>query len=290
MSQPDIITISSYNAGYGQSTSNFESLLANTVVYPKQMILTKFVMPNWIYPFGTNTNTFCIGLTSGINNYATVVTIPKKYWATGTAFASDLQGLINVAFCTTNYYGTSLLPNGSTPVVVSFSISSAKITLSLTAGYDTLFIVPFDAPPLTINNGTSAIFPVYSTAVYKLGFTFSTGTGYGFNGRTSSITADSQLNLKGTSVIFLSASLLGNAINDKRASDGTIVGDDSIFCTIPVNSNFGEMILYNDTYGEFIGTTCNSIRAIKITLYDEDYNILDISNNCYATMEFRATY
>jgi hypothetical protein len=43
MSQPDILTISSYNSLESQTAASFEAMLPNTIINPKRMILNKFI-------------------------------------------------------------------------------------------------------------------------------------------------------------------------------------------------------------------------------------------------------
>ncbi len=305
MSQPDIITISSYNTPENQTASDFEAVLANTIVYPKRMILTKFVMPNWIYPFNSKINRILVSVRDSAVAPLTprvtqaYVTIPSgKVWTTGGAFASDLTTLINTALFTAPVNGTSVT-RCATPISVTFDASTGKCTIAGNSAVATNPVLP--APNATLSyqffvtgwnfagvlSGATSAQP--STALYKIGFTEQSGTGYN-NNYVSSLVGDSLLNLLGTSVIYVSCSLIGNAQNDKRASDGSVVGDESIFATIPCNANFGEVILYQDVFGEFINTSVNSLRSIRITLLNEEYNILELPRGCYATLEFRCTY
>ncbi len=274
MSQPDLITISSYNAPESQNAANFEAILANTVVYPKKMVLTKFVMPNFIYDISPNYNqlNFTVRNTATSTNYNNIVYLSTTtHWTSGSNFASYLTTAIN----------TRMVSAGSpnpTPITVTFDVTSGKLTITGNGGYT-----------FTMNSWQNPDAITASSATYKLGFTNVSGAGY--NGTfTASLTADSNLNLLGTSVIYISCSLLGNAQNDKKAVDGTIVGDESIFATIPVNANFGELIIYQDLFGEFIGTNVNSLRTIKITLLNEEYNQVTLPRGCYATLEFRLQY
>lgn len=274
MSQPDIITISSYNATEIQSASNFEAILANTVINPKRMILTKFIMPNWIYDISPNYNKifFQVKNTATSLVYSANVSISTTtHWTTGASFATYLQTTINAAIALAGS------PN-PTPVTVSFDVTNGKLTIATVAGYQFSMNAWDNPDPISA-----------ASATYKLGFTNTSGAGYNGN-FTSSLTGDSLLNLLGSSIIYVSCSLIGNAQNDKKAVDGTVVGDESIFATIPVNANFGELIIYQDLFGEFISTNVNSIRSIRITLLNEEYNQITLPRGCYATLEFRCTY
>jgi len=274
MSQPDIITISSYNAPENQRASDFESTLGNTVIYPKKMCLTKFTMPNWIYDISPQYNK--IGIT--VKNTATTTTYTAiasintgTHWTSGALFATYLSTLISTALTTAG------CPQ-ATVITVTFDVTTSKLTITSFTGY-TFTLQSWDSP----NPIASA------SALYKLGFTNTSGPNYnGVFGAT--LVGDSNLNLLGTSVVYVSCSLLGNAQNDKRAPDGTIIGDESIFCNIPVNANFGELIIYQDSYGHFVDTNVNSIRSIRVALLNEEYNIITLPRGCYATIEFRLQY
>jgi len=274
MSQPDIITISSYNAPEFQSASNFEAILANTIVYPKKIVLTKFVMPNWIYDISPNYNkiNFTVKNTATNINYNNVVTLSTTtHWPTGTAFATYLTTTINTAMVAVGS------PN-ATPVTVTFDVTTGKLTIVGNGGYTFTMNSWQNPDPITAQSAT-----------YKLGFTNISGAGYNGN-FTASLTGDSNLNLLGTSIIYVSCSLLGNAQNDKKGVDGTVLGDETILCAIPVNANFGEMIIYQDLFGQFISSSVNSLRTIKINLLNEEYNQIVLPRRCYATFEFRLSY
>ena len=123
-----------------------------------------------------------------------------------------------------------------------------------------------------------------------MGFTRSSGSGYNGNNIGGSLVGDSPLFLFPSSIIYVSISLLGNSLNDKRNPDGTVVGDDTIYGAIPVNAGFGQIINYADSFGSFVSTTVNSIRSIRVSLLNEEYNQLILPQNCYATLEFRLEY
>jgi len=274
MSQPDIITISSYNSPETQRASDFEATLGSTVIYPKKMCITKFTMPNWIYDISPNYNK--IGITvkntgTGTTYTATSSIDTGTHWTSGASFASYLSALLSTDLVTAGCPAASV-------ITVTFNVANSKLTITSLAGY-TFTLQPWNFPdPITS-----------ASALYKLGFTNTFGNFYsGVFG--SSLTGDSNLNLLGTSVIYVSCSLLGNAQNDKRALDGTTTGDESIFCNVPVNANFGELIIYMDSFGHFVDTNVNSIRSIRITLLNEEYNIINLPRGCYATIEFRLQY
>lgn len=274
MSQPDILTISSYNSLESESASYFESILPSTVVYPKRMILNKFVMPNLMYDISPNYSFIKMTITYSVTPI-TVTINPQlstsTHWTSSTSFATYLQTLINT---TATIAG---IPVSS--VVITYNIETGKLTITGNANI-TFSLSSWDNPdPITARS-----------AWYKMGFTRSSGTGYNGNSISGSLVGDSPLFLFPTSVIYVSISLLGNSLNDKRSPDGSVVGDDTIYGAIPVNAGFGQIINYADSFGSFVSTTVNSIRSIRVTLLNEEYNQLVLPQNCYATMEFRMEY
>jgi hypothetical protein len=300
MSQPDLVVVSSYNASNTQSSSNFTSQLANTVIYPKRLILTKFIMPNWIYPFNANNNWLGIAVNKyNINPYTTsVIWMPvidtSSTWATGSDFATYLSTRISTLLNTSASYVVPGLGVGNcsatNSVIVTFDATTGLLTFSgnQNASDGNAYRIQLLTLNSNINNDVSAF--------YKIGFTDvkqQSSPGNVFDKTTftlTSIVADSQLNLTSTGVIYVASNVLGNATNDKRAKDGTITGDETIIATIPVNANFNGTIVYQDTYGKYIDTNINTLRELSIILYDEEYNILNLSNGCYATLEFRLQY
>jgi hypothetical protein len=267
MSQPDILTVSSYNSLEAQSASNFEAQLPSTIVNPKRMILNKFIMPNLMYDISPNYNR--IGMVSGA--FTINVTLSTStHWASATAFATYLTTTINTAFNTAGLAGTV--------ITATYDVSSAKLTLTPSAGV-TYNLTAWNNPdPLTA-----------ASAWYKLGFTGTTGAGYS-TAISTPLVGDSPLILLATSVIYVSISLLGNSLNDKRDTEGQTTGDETIYGAIPVNGNFGQMIIYGDQFGSFVSCNVNSIRSIRVNLLNEEYNQLVLPQNCYATIEFRLEY
>jgi len=274
MSQPDILTVSSYNSLESQTASYFEAILPSTIVNPKRMILNKFIMPNLIYDISPNYNKIGLQAVTGAGTFNINASLSTStHWASGADFATYLTTAINTAFNAQGLAGT--------PFTVSYSVSTAKLTITPAVGILNFGIVPWDVPD-----------PVTSaSAWYKLGFTQSTGTlGYVGNNITTAFTGDSPLILLSTTIIYVSISLLGNSLNDKRLTNGTVVGDDTIYGAIPVSADFGQMIIYADSFGSYVSCNVNSIRSIRVQLLNEEYNQIQIPRNCYATMEFRMEY
>jgi hypothetical protein len=274
MSQPDILTISSYNSLESQTASYFEAILPETIVNPKRMILNKFVMPNLIYDIAPNYNKVGMQAITGSGTFN--INTPLNtgtHWASGSDFASYLTSAINTAFNSAGLAGS--------PFTISYSVSTAKLTITPNVGVVSFGLVPWDVPdPMTS-----------ASAWYKLGFTRSTGTlGYIGNQITTAFTGDSPLILLSTTVIYVSISLLGNSLNDKKGLDGTVTGDETIYGAIPVSADFGQMIIYADSFGSYVSCNVNSIRSIRVQLLNEEYNQIQIPRNCYATMEFRLEY
>lgn len=267
MSQPDILTVSSYNSLEAQSASSFEAQLPATIINPKRMILNKFVMPNLMYDISPNYNK--IGMVSGIYTINTPLST-GTHWASGAAFATYLTTTINAAFNAAGLAGTVL--------TASYDVSSAKLTLTPSAGVSYRLTAWNNPDPLTA-----------ASAWYKLGFTGTTGAGYA-SAISTALVGDSPLILLSTSVIYVSISLLGNSLNDKRDTLGQTTGDETIYGAIPVNADFGQMIIYGDQFGSFVSCNVNSIRTIRINLLNEEYNQLTLPQNCYATIEFRLEY
>ena len=276
MSQPDILTISSYNSLENQTASNFEAVLPSTVVYPKRMILNKFIMPNLMYDISPSYNIIRMTVTQVATPTTVNLVIPlstSTHWTSANAFAVYLTTTINAAATAAGITVAAL--------TATFDILTGKLTLTANAGIN-FSLTSWDNPdPITA-----------ASALYKLGFTASSGTGYNGVAITTggAMTGDSPLILLPTTIIYVAISLLGNALNDKRAPNGTVLGDDTIYGAIPVNANFGQIINYADSFGNFVSTTVNSIRSIKVTLLNEEYNTLVLPQNCYATLEFRMEY
>lgn len=280
MSQPDILTISSYNSIETQTASSFDALLPNTIITPKRMILNKFIMPNLMYDISPNYNLIRINFSSdgviGPLEKPVVVGLDTSYhFASGSAFASYLLALINATF---NATYVSSIPNPLTNI--TYDTGTGRLTIDPTAIYR-IRLISWNIPdPVTA-----------ASAWYKLGYTGTSGPGYSsYLGLGQPFTGDSPLVLLQTSVIYVSLSLLGNSLNDKRLPDGTVTGDESIYGVIPVNADFGQMIIYGDQFGSFVSTNVNTIRSIKVNLLNEEYNILKLPQNCYCTIEFRLEY
>lgn len=279
MSQPDILTISSYNSIETQTASNFEAMLPNAIVNPKRMILNKFVMPNLMYDISPNYNQIVIIFLQGVNERYVVANIDANYhWSSGTDFASYLLATIN------NGANALGVPTFTNPVsALTYNVNTGKLSITVQAIYG-MRIQAWNIPdPVTAKS-----------AWYKLGFTKTTGAGYstfvGGTGTPATITGDSPLILLSTAVIYVSISLLGNSLNDRRDPNGTVVGDDTIYGCIPVSADFGQVIIYGDQFGSFVSTNVNTVRSIRVRLLNEEYNELVLPQNCYATMEFRLEY
>lgn len=277
MSQPDIVTISSYNSIETQTASSFEALLPNTIISPKRMILNKFIMPNLMYDISPNYSKLSMIFSpNGAILYPVTVNLSTQtHWSSGSDFASYLLALINTAFVAL-YPGIGINPL----TALTYSTSTGKLTFDMFAAY-IMKIVPWNSPdPITA-----------ASAWYKLGFTGTSGVGYSsFTAPNATFTGDSPLILLQTTVLYVSLSLLGNSLNDKRLPDGTVTGDESIYGVIPVNADFGQMIIYGDQFGSFVSTNVSSIRSIRVNLLNEEYNILQLPQNCFATLEFRLEY
>jgi hypothetical protein len=277
MSQPDILTISSYNSIETQTASNFEAMLPNAIVNPKRMILNKFVMPNLMYDIAPNYSKLSMTFSAngGVTSNLLIVNLSTQtHWASGSDFASYLLVLINTQF-------TASYPGIGTPLTsITYSTTTGKLTFDMNGNF-VLKITPWNSPdPITA-----------ASAWYKLGFTGTSGVGYSsFTALNTNFTGDSPLILLSTSIIYVSISLLGNSLNDKRDSSGTVTGDDTIYGCVPVNADFGQVIIYGDQFGSFVSTNVNTVRSIRVRLLNEEYNELVLPQNCYATMEFRLEY
>lgn len=273
MSQPDILTISSYNSLESESASYFEAVLPSTIVYPKRMILNKFIMPNLMYDISPNYSYVKMSITYSVTPTTAIINVPlstNTHWASAGAFASYLQTTINAGATA----GGITVP----ALTVTFDITTGKLTLTANANIS-FFLFAWNNPdPISAQS-----------AWYKLGFTKSSGLGY-TTPILGSMVADSPLILFPTAVIYVAISLLGNSLNDKRDPNGNVIGDDTIYGAIPVNANFGQIINYSDSFGSYVSTNVNSIRSVRVTLLNEEYNQIVLPQNCYATMEFRMEY
>jgi hypothetical protein len=281
MSQPDVLTISSYNATEQERASDFTAVLGNTIIYPKGFSVVKFTMPNMIYDISPYYAKFKIGVFQTASpatvTTATATVSTTTHFATGAAFCTDVLTKVNAACVAA---GAAAAPLAAT-TGIAFATDTGKVTITAATGWK-FFLYDWENP-----NGIDA-----QSVLYKMGFT-SVGNVSGYNtaaNAVTSLTGDSNLNLIGTSIIYIASNLLGNAQNDKKSPDGTTTGDASILCAIPVNADFGSMIIYQDQFSYFIDTNINSLRSIKITLLDEEYNILTLPRGCYATLELRIKY
>jgi hypothetical protein len=273
MSQPDILTISSYNSLESESASYFEAILPSTIVYPKRMILNKFIMPNLMYDISPNYNKVGMNVITGaLNININVPLSTTTHWASASSFATYLTTTINTACNAQGIVGSSF--------TVTFNIESGKLTITPNPAIVLGFrILAWNIPdPITAGS-----------AWYKLGFTGSSGVGYSTASNVAMV-GDSPLILFASAIIYVSVSLLGNSLNDKRDPNGLVIGDDTIYGAIPVNANFGQIINYSDSFGSYVSTNVNSIRSIRVTLLNEEYNQIVLPQNCYATMEFRMEY
>jgi hypothetical protein len=273
MSQPDILTISSYNSLESESASYFEAILPSTIVYPKRMILNKFIMPNLMYDISPSYNKVGMNVITGaLNININVPLSTTTHWASASSFATYLTTTINAACNAQGIAGA--------PFSVTFNVESAKLTIIPNLGIITSYrLLAWNLP-----DPVSA-----ASAWYKLGFTGSTGVGYS-TVTTANLIGDSPLILFASSILYVSISLLGNSLNDKRDPNGVVIGDDSIYGAIPVNANFGQIINYADSFGSYVSTNVNSIRSVRVTLLNEEYNQVVLPQNCYATLEFRLEY
>jgi len=270
MSQPDILTISSYNSLETETASYFEAQLPQTVVNPKRMILNKFIMPNLMYDISPTYNKIGMTATSGGLYTISVPLSTGTHWVSGASFATYLTTTINTAFNAVGLAGTV--------ITATYDVTTAKLTLTPNAG------VGFTLNPWNVPDPLTA-----ASAWYKLGFTRTVGVGYTSNA-TTAFSGDSPLILLSTSIIYVSISLLGNSLNDKRDLNGVTTGDETIYGAVPVSADFGQMIIYTDSFGSFVSCNVNSIRSIRVALLNEEYNQLVLPRNCYATMEFRLEY
>jgi hypothetical protein len=284
MSQPDIVTISSYNSPENQTAGSFDSNLANTIVGCKKFIITKFVMPNLMPDISPYYNTITLGVFNSSPNTAfyplKLEIASNRHWATGQAFSTYLQGLVSNLLVTSCQY--SQVDADLYQVVYDSETGLLTFDGSSITNTPLIWFTPWNVPdPISAKS-----------ALYKLGFT-ETNTnlpGYSEATQTEILTASAPLNLLSTAVIYVSSNLLGNANNDYRGNDGTPAGNESIICAIPVTSNFGTLISYQDQFSHFIDTNINSIRTVQIQLLDEEYNQLSLPKGCYCTIELRMLY
>ena len=141
MSQPDILTISSYNSIETQTASNFEAMLPNAIVNPKRMILNKFVMPNLMYDIAPNYSKLSMTFSAngGVTSNLLIVNLSTQtHWASGSDFASYLLVLIVLVRCphrtfVFRYYSPSVVPKFSlidVPVIWTLSGSLRPCNLA----------------------------------------------------------------------------------------------------------------------------------------------------------------
>jgi hypothetical protein len=192
MSQPDILTVSSYNSLESQNAAYFESILPATIINPKRMILNKFIMPNLMYDISPNYNKVAMQAVNIAGTYNINVALStSSHWGSGADFAAYLTTSINTAF---NGQGLA-----GTPFTVTYSVLNGKLTITPTVGVTNFGLVPWNSPdPLTA-----------ASAWYKLGFTETTGAlGYVGNNTTTALTGDSPLILLSTAVLYVSIFLM----------------------------------------------------------------------------------
>jgi hypothetical protein len=293
MSQPDIVTISSYNSGENQTSGNFESSLANTIVGCKRFIITKFVMPNLMGDISPFYNRIFLGVYNDVTDltyYPLSLTLEiNTHWPTGQAFANYLQTLVSALL----FDKCEFTQVEADKYSVTYNSLTGKLTFSsssMTNGCAIWFVpwnLNFDQNNNLVVDSIGA-----KSALYKMGFgeTNPDFPGYSQGTQLATLNASSPLNLLSTAIIYVSSSLLGNANNDYRGNDGTPAGNESIICAIPTSAPYGNLIIYQDQFSHFIDTNINSIRTIKFQLLDEDYNEISVPRNCYCTIELRMLY
>lgn len=172
----------------------------------------------------TRNNTFVFTL----NGVPTTITIPQGTY-TGTSLATQLQTLIQAV---------------SPGFLVTWSATTLRFTFTFSGGAFTW----------------GFIFPVGRLSAYSLmGFLPNTTTTLFNNG---SIVSPTVASVTGPYYLYLNSRTLGSLINF-NLPDGAAVGSGPELCRIPINTNYGGVILYTDPDPEkyfdfFIGNQITS--------------------------------
>ncbi len=224
---------------------------------------------NRLNPLTEDSNDFTVSLNSSLSRITEIdierVEIPYSFYAINSTnnVLTFNSGANSITITPGNYTATTLITELTTQLNIAFAGQSPAVTFS-SLTYK-----------LTISKSSAFNVDSYtdiptSTASYALGFHVSSAT-------STSITADSAINIAGPNYILISSEYLTSGIQHKTLfSDSTY---QSVFWAVPVSCSPGDTIIENPLIPIRLNaqTTVLSTDVIDIQLYDDRYNLLDLN-------------
>jgi hypothetical protein len=252
--------ISSYNNQDNDSSTSFGITLAVPVTRAKGLRFVSATIPHLMMPFGANDKTWVFK----VNGTDYTMTFPTTTrWATIGDF---------VTFCNTATTGLFATASPSAcPVSISYTTGTNQLTLTTTTPGQVIIM-----PGWSWNNtfGTSVAY----NANFRLGFT----SGGPVSG-TTTLTADGYPNIfLRTNNIYITTNISTDSNNDANVAN--IIGK------IPVNIDYGGLIVYDNFNAEFQPAFAPNFKDIRFRLLDEDYQVLVNPANAYFNIVLSVVY
>lgn len=252
--------ISSYNNQDQDTSTNFGITLAVPVTGAKGLRFKSATIPHLMMPFGANDKTW----TFKVNGTDYTMTFPTtQRWAT----IGDFVTYCNTA--TTGLFATAT--PSACPVTISYTTATNQLTLTAnTVGH--IIIMPGWSWNNTV--GTSVAY----NANFRLGWT----SGGSVSG-TTTLTADGYPNIfLRTNNIYITTNISTDSNNDANVAN--IIGK------IPVNIDYGGLIVYDTFNAEIQPTFAPNFKDIRFRLLDEDYQVLVNPANAYFNIVLSVVY
>lgn len=256
MSKPSVICLSSEFRQPGETAQSFTIVLPQPVVGAQKITVSRMSVINFVYPFKSSNNT--VVAVSGAGTFSVDIST-TRFFDTGTDFATHLTSLFTTA--------------GST---ITATYDTDNFRLSLAGGGDGAFTLV----------GTSTV------VLEKLGY------GSNTDNTTSQTThaALNPLNLLGTSCILVRSDVIGGAGGSLTPSAGYLGGTDgadiwNLIEYIPVTVAYGSVITNQTTDASItVESQRSSFQQLSIQLLDDDFEPLNIDDNCKFFMWMHVKY
>lgn len=252
--------ISSYNNQDTDTSTNFGITLAVPVTRAKGLRFVSATIPHLMMPFGVNDRSWIFK----VNGTDYTMTFPiDRRWST----TADFVSFCNLA--TTGLFATAT--PSACPVSIAYVSNTNKLTLTTTTAGHVIIM-----PPWNWNNtaGTSLAY----NSNYRLGFTRANPVS-----GTTTLTADGYPNIfLRTNNIYITTNISTDSNND--ANVGNIIGK------IPVNIEWGGLIVYDNFNAEFQPAFAPNFKDIRFLLLDEDYQPLVNPANAYFNIVLSVVY
>lgn len=252
--------ISSYNNQDQDSSTNFGITLAVPVTKAKGLRFVSASIPHLMMPFGANDKIW----TFKVNGTDYTMTFPTtSRWAT----IGDFVTFCNLA--TTGLFATAT--PSACPVSISYTTATNQLTLTTTTPGQVIIM-----PGWNWNNtvGTSVAY----NANFRLGWTSSAAVS-----GTTTLTADGYPNIfLRTNNIYITTNISTDSNNDANVAN--IIGK------IPVNIDYGGLIVYDNFNAEFQPSFAPNFKDIRFRLLDEDYQVLVNPANAYFNIVLSVVY